>query len=198
MRCEFENMQIKFEFWEQIDMNTDIAKSIYNLLIACDKEFVPPLSTRNTTTQVNFNLGCTLSDLYPYQYLTDILKQQNILAIVDDLIVGIMSFRYNYKFGEAFDINISKDALNNYVSTICINKDYRRYGIAGRLYNYIENNLPNKYKGDYVSTRTWSTNKSHINLLYKYNYSLAYTVANDREYNGTKLDTLYFIKYLKK
>lgn len=192
------NMQIKFEFLDQIDLNTDVAKSVYNLLIECDKEFVPPLSTRNTTTQVNFNLGCLLSDLCPYEYWINILKQQNILAIVDDFIVGIMSFRFNYKFDEAFDINIPKDALNNYVSTICVNKDYRKYGIAGKLYNYIENNLPNKYKSDYVSTRTWSTNKSHINLLYKYSYSLAYTIANDREYDGTKLDTLYFLKHLEK
>ena len=191
-------MQIKYEFWDQIDINTDAAKSVYDLLIACDKEFVPPLSTRNTTTQVDFSSNCILSEMYPYQYWVDILKQQNILAIADNHVIGIMSFKYNYKLSECFDTHIRIDSINNYISTICINKNYRGYGIAGKLYNYIENNLPNGYKSDYVSTRTWSTNRNHINLLYKYNYMLIYAIADDREHNGIKLDTLYFIKHLQR
>ena len=191
------DIQIKFEFWDQIDLSTEIAKSIYDLLVTCDKEFVPPLSTRNTTTQIGFDSTCIVSDKQPYQYWTNILNQKNILAIVGDNVVGIMSFKYNYKLSGHFDTDIQKDAINNYVSTICINKNYRGNGIAGKLYDYIENNLPKKYKSDYVSTRTWSTNINHINLLYKYSYKLIYTIENDRECDGNKLDTLYFIKHIE-
>lgn len=191
-------MQIKFEFYDQIDLNTEIAESIYDLLVTCDEEFVPSLSTRNTTTQIGFDSACIASDKQPYQYWVNILKQKNILAIVDGHIVGIMSFRYNYKLGEYFDIGVQRDAINNYVSTICIDKNYRGHGMGRKLYDYIENNLPKKYTSDYVSTRTWSTNKGHINLLYKLSYVLMYTIANDREYNGNKLDTLYFVKHLER
>lgn len=51
----------------------------------------------------------------------------------------------------------------------------------------------------YVSTRTWSTNISHINLLKKRNYENTYTIRNDRILeDGTKVDTVYFGKNLRR
>lgn len=191
-----DSKRIELKFEERIDADTELAKSIYEILISCDKEFIPPLSTRNATTQTDFN--SIMSYVPPYQYWIGILKQQNILAFVDDCLVGFMSFKYNYKIGNWFSVKIRENDVNNYISTICIHKDYRRLGIARKMYDYIENNLPNEYKSNYVSTRTWSTNINHIKLLYQCNFALIHTIPNDREYNNLKFDTLYFRKKIDK
>lgn len=189
------NKQIELKFEEEIDINTVLAKSIYDILVSCDNEFVPPLSTRNATTQTDFNsiVSCEI----PYQYWINILKQKNILAYVDDCLAGFMSFKCNYDIGNWFNVKIGKNIINNYISTVCIYKDYRRLGLAKKMYNYIENNLPNKYRSNYISTRTWSTNINHINLLYQCNFLLVNTIPDDREYNDLKFDTLYFGKKIE-
>ena len=190
--------QIELKFEERIDANTELAKSIYEILISCDNEFIPPLSTRNATTQTDFHSSSIVSYAPPYQYWIGILKQQNILAFVDECLVGFMSFKYNYKIENWFSVNIMENVVNNYISTICIYKNYRRLGIARKMYDYIENNLPNEYKCNYVSTRTWSANINHIKLLYQCNFLLLHTILNDREYNDLKFDTLYFGKKIDK
>lgn len=155
------NKQIELKFEEEIDINTVLAKSIYDILVSCDNEFVPPLSTRNATTQTDFNsiVSCEI----PYQYWINILKQKNILAYVDDCLAGFMSFKCNYDIGNWFNVKIGKNIINNYISTVCIYKDYRRLGLAKKMYNYIENNLPNKYR----SSKDWCTLAQIIKLLYK-------------------------------
>lgn len=193
-----DSKQIELKFEERIDANTELAKSIYEILISCDNEFIPPLSTRNATTQTDFNSGSIVSYVPPYQYWIDILEQQNVIAFVDDLIAGFMSLKYNYKIGNWFSVKVRENDVNNYISTICIHKNYRRLGIARKMYDYIENNLPNEYKSNYISTRTWSTNINHIKLLYQCNYMLLHTIPNDREYNDLKFDTLYFWKKIGK
>lgn len=190
--------QIELKFEELIDANTELAKSIYEILISCDNEFIPPLSTRNATTQTDFNSSSILSCISPYQYWINILNQQNILAFVDDCLAGFMSFKYNYNIGEWFSVKILGNGINNYISTICIHKNYRGIGIARKMYGYIENNLPNEYKSNYVTTRTWETNITHIKLLKKCNYLLLHTIPDDREYNELKFDTLYFGKKMDK
>ncbi len=189
-----DSKQIELKFEERIDENAELAKYIYEILISCDKEFIPPLSTRNATTQTDFNSSSMVSYVPLYQYWIDILSQQNILAFVNDCLVGFMSFKYNYKIGNWFSAKIRENDINNYISTICIYKNYRRLGIARKMYDYIENNLPKEYKSNYVSTRTWSTNISHIKLLYRCKFLLLHTIPNDREYNDLKFDTLYFWK----
>lgn len=184
----------QIEFESNIDTSSELAKSIYEMLTSCDKEFIPPLSTRNATTQTDFNSCSIVSDLPLYQYWIDILKQQNILAFVDGYLAGFMSFKYNYKIGNWFSVEIRENDVNNYISTVCIHKNYRRLGIARKMYDYIEKNLPDEYKSNYISTRTWSTNINHIKLLHQCNFLLIHTISNDREYNNLKFDTLYFGK----
>ena len=126
-----------------------------------------------------------------------IVKQYNILVIDNDKIVGLMSFIHNFKEHKYFKID-KYDMINNYITTICVNKDYRNRKIATILYDYIENNLPQEINSEYISTRTWSTNLSHINLLKRRNYENTYRIKNDRMINDTtKVDTIYFLKHIK-
>lgn len=109
-----------------------------------------------------------------------------------------MSFIYNYDRNELFNKN-NIDDINNYISTICVKKEFRRKGITGKMYEYIENVLPKDTASQYVSTRTWSTNIAHINLLKKRNYDNTYIMKNDRTLeDGTKVDTLYFGKNVRR
>lgn len=172
---------------------------ILDILVECDKEFVPPLSTRNTTKQTDFNcIRIYDTDNKPIEYFKKIVEQHNILVIQEKIVIAFMSFIYNYDKNEFFHKNNIDDS-NNYISTICVRKKFRRKGITEKMYEYIENALPKDIESPYVSTRTWSTNIAHINLLKKRNYENTYTIKNDRTLeDGTKVDTLYFGKNLRR
>lgn len=173
--------------------------NILDILVECDKEFVPPLSSRNSTKQADFNfIGSYDTDNKPMEYFKKITEQHNILVIQDGIVIAFMSFIYNYDRNEFFNKNNIED-INNYISTICVRKEFRRKGITEKMYEYIENVLPKDIASKYVSTRTWSTNISHINLLKKRNYENTYTIKNDRILeDGTKVDTVYFGKNLRR
>ena len=67
------------------------------------------------------------------------------------------------------------------------------------MYEYIENILINNIESPYISTRTWASNIPHINLLKKRSYENTYTIKNDRILeDGTKIDTVYFGKNLRR
>lgn len=173
--------------------------NILDILVECDKEFVPPLSSRNSTKQADFNfIGNYDTDNKPMEYFKKITEQHNILVIQDGIVIAFMSYIYNYDKNEFFNKN-NIDDINNYISTICVRKEFRRKGITEKMYEYIENALPKDIASKYVSTRTWSTNIGHINLLKKRNYENTYTIKNDRILeDGTKVDTVYFGKDLRR
>jgi hypothetical protein len=111
--------------------------------------------------------------------------------VVDGNIAGFMSFIHNYR-DKVFDsYNIG---TNNYISTLCVDLKYRHQGLANLLYSYIENDLPIEIRSSFTSTRTWSSNSSHLSLLNKRNYVLVKRVINDREYHGKVADTVYLAK----
>lgn len=190
-------MEIKYFKSTELMKYKNYMDNILEILVECDKEFVPPLSSRNSTKQTDFNfIGIYDTDNKPMEYFKKIIEQHNILAIEDGIVVAFMSFVYKYDRNEFFHKN-NIDDINNYISTICVKKEFRRKGITGKMYEYIENSLPKEIASQYVSTRTWSTNLAHINLLKKRNYENTHTIKNDRILeDGTKVDTLYFGKNL--
>ena len=173
-----------------------IYDNILSLLNECNNEFVPPLSSRYSTQQKEFN-NIEVTNQKPNIYFDMIIKQHNIVAINNDKVVGIMSFINNYDKKEYFGADF-KNKNNNYISTVCVKKEFRHKKIATRLYDFIENQLPQEIKGECVSTRTWSSNKLHINLLNKRGYENTYTIKDDRTLmDNTKVDTMYFCKAIK-
>lgn len=192
-------MEIKYLKPTKLIKCKNYMNNILDILVECDKEFVPPLSSRSDTKQADFNfIGIYDTDNKPMEYFKKITEQHNILTIEDGIVIAFMSFIYNYDRNELFNKN-NIDDINNYISTICVRKEFRRKGITGKMYEYIENALPKDIASQYISTRTWSTNISHINLLKKRNYENTYTMKNDRILeDGTKVDTVYFGKNVRR
>ena len=142
------------------DQNSTEAQAIKSIMIACDNDFVPPLSHREDASKP---LGVQKSpdDITPYWL--EIIAQENIVAQnKKGDIVAFMSFKNKYQDAEKFSGVVKDGDTINYISTICVLHDYRRLGIASRFYDWMEVKLPRTVRGECISTRTWSTNNGHI------------------------------------
>jgi len=159
---------------------------IMRLLILTDHEFCPPLSSRVSTTQEYF---CQDGSSYNKDhsislYFQALLEQSFIIAIVDSVLIGFLSYIKDHIVA---DVNVL--SKNVYVSTICIDPGYRRRGITSCFYDSLEADTENHL----VYTRTWSQNHSHINLLIKRKYELIRELINDR---ASGINTVYYAKKL--
>jgi ribosomal protein S18 acetylase RimI-like enzyme len=159
---------------------------IKRLLILTDHEFYPPLSSRVSTTQEHFrpddssyNKGHSIS-----LYLQALLEQSFIIAIVDSVLVGFLSYIKDHIVA---DVNVL--SKNVYVSTICVDPEYRRRGITSCFYDALEADTENHL----VYTRTWNQNHAHINLLLKRKYEIIREFINDRD---SGINTVYYAKRL--
>ncbi|MBQ3147263.1 MAG: GNAT family N-acetyltransferase [Oscillospiraceae bacterium] len=156
---------------------------ILRMLQAGDGEFVPPLSTRNSTTQTDFVIvqGLTRGVLNYFRGL----KEQKLLAATENgHLLGLVSFRENFT-----NEKISK-LPNIYISTVLVSPEARGRGITGKMYE----TLFAEYKGASVFTRTWSTNAAHIRILEKLQFETLCVLKNDR---GQGVDTVYFQRIAK-
>lgn len=156
---------------------------ILRMLQAGDREFVPPLSTRNSTTQADFAAAQSRDDGV-VRYFHG-LKQQKLLAATEnDHLLGFVSFRENFTSEK-----ISK-LPNIYISTVLVSPEARGRGITGKMYE----TLFAEYEGTSVFTRTWSTNAAHIRILEKLQFETLCVLKNDR---GQGVDTVYFQRTTK-
>ncbi len=184
---------IKYELKKHVNLEESLA--IKELLMLADKEFVPPLSLRHSSSQLNFNNKQKTENIE--NYLNDILKQENILVIDDekDKIVGFLSFKFDYILNFDDERKFGLEKNNIYISTIIVNKKYRGRGITYSMYKLLLSKFPQKY----LYTRTWSGNNSHIFILNKLDFSELYRAENDRIetlLNGKQKnhDTIYYQK----
>lgn len=161
------------------ELNQEQKKQIFDLLCEADQEFVPPLSYRRDTTQKNLNSALEQEEL-PYAYYEKVILQSNILAVEEGNVVGFMSF-------EEESIQKIKQTTYHtiYLSTLIVQKESRRKGLANLLYK----ELLGRFPGKNITTRTWSTNAAHINLLGKLGFRVLVRIENDR---GRGIDTIYF------
>ncbi len=120
---------MKISFFKKITI-VSYKDDILELLSLCDQEFVPALSARTSTTQINLSSENKVSKI-PEAYFNNIINQNNFLAIEKGKVIGFMSFKLNYVCE-----NISTDySPNVYVTTIIVHPQYRHQGIAGNFYN---------------------------------------------------------------
>jgi ribosomal protein S18 acetylase RimI-like enzyme len=174
------------------DPMSDKAVAIKRLLIKHDNDFVPPLSFREDATRAIADMKLHETDIVPY--FETILAQKNIIALHDNKIIAFLSFQHNYENHFPFSTVAKEGDVINYISTIIVEKEFRRLLVANRLYEFIEHSLPNDMSSQCVSTRTWSTNESHIKLLAKRDYELTCTMHKDRRTSVGLLDSIYFCK----
>lgn len=156
-------------------------KDIWDLLVLSDEEFVPPLSSRNSTQQVGFAEGGMVENK-PYAYFETIKTQSFILALEEDKVIGFMSYIPNYSLPFLYN---GKEVISDYVSTVVVHPNYRGRKITQKFYNKLFE------RKTAISTRTWSTNRAHIKILCRMLFEQIVTIENDR---GEGIDTLYFLK----
>lgn len=155
---------------------------IKRLLAAADEEFVPPLSAREGTTQTE-GLSEQRNDALD-EYYEQCIGQSFIMVYENETVYGFLSFRQDYEISE-----LGKYTPSTYVSTIIVDPDARQEGHARSMYRELLTNLPEEVRDPYVTTRTWSTNNRHLNLLDDLGFELLNRIEDDR---GNGIDTVYY------
>lgn len=165
-------------------LDTEHRFQVYELLKKCDREFVPPLSQRTSTTQSV--LDDALSDEHgePRSYFQQLCGQSVLLAMEQDQLLGFMSFR-----GQHICEDVQDQVNTIYVTTVIVEPMYRGQGLTQTMYQELmgiaqSRNLP-------ISTRTWSTNDAHIKILSRLGF---YELLRIYDGRGKGIDTVYFRK----
>lgn len=141
--------------------------NLLNFLAFVDEDFYPPLSKR-----------CTLAE-----YLKNDLLNPNmsLLAIKNQEIVGFINLQLN-----------QPQRNECYINTIAVKNEFRKLKVGSRLIgSIIDYAIKSKFKN--IKTRTWSTNKSGLNLYNKFGFETDYVIANDRAHG---VDSIYLSKIL--
>lgn len=121
----------------------------------------------------------------PRCYFDDIQSQWIIFGLTDQRIIGVMSFIPHYNADILGDWSPC-----SYLSTLIVDKPYRRRGAARHLYGYLISH--SREIGDVaVGTRTWSTNVGHLALLDDLGFIPAKTIPDHR---ALGVDTIYFAR----
>lgn len=158
---------------------------IFRMLSEGDKEFVPPLSCRTSTTQKNLSSDCAAQSTDGIKAYFDGMMEQLILGCLEDeRLLGFMSFRENY----TCDCIDESTFPNIYISTLIVSPEARGKGLTKKMYSYLFGTV---YSDRNIFTRTWSTNGAHIAILEKFGFKNTVRIENDR---GQGIDTVYFEK----
>jgi len=158
-------------------------EAVWNLLVLADREFVPPLSSRNSTQQTSFHeKDSAIFTNQPYAYFETLRAQNFIIAVANQTIVGFLSYIPDYTLPIMYN---NEELTANYVSTIIVDPVFRGQGITQMLYRELMK------KNFSIATRTWSTNTAHISILQKLNFTNILSILDDR---GPGIDTIYFYR----
>lgn len=154
-------------------------ETIQALLTMADKEFIPPLSHRGSSTQSNLSGGENHAGILDYY---DSMKLQPvILAIEDGKCLGFMAFKENYTCD-----HIPQETLPNlYASTCVVDPCTRGRGLMKNFYKEMIRLWPERS----VYTRTWHTNYAHLHILDTLGFR---ETARLKEHRGPGLDTVYY------
>lgn len=150
-------------------------EEIEDILRRNEGEFVPPLSQRS---QAGGQIGEVKRDKVSgiEEYLNSLRGGRILVAInKDGERVGFLAYRKQMLHFTPFPVA--------YITTIIVDKPYRRLGVGTALYQEVLRREKEVY------TRTWSTNKEHLELLKKLNFRQVYIIKDDR---GKGIDSIYF------
>lgn len=88
------------------DLTQQEWNDIWEILCECNYEFVPPLSSRNSSSQADLRTGpgaagaCAADQ--PFAYFEELRKQQFIIAVKDSRVVGVFCKRNFLTFAKIF------------------------------------------------------------------------------------------------
>ena len=161
--------------------HTDYLKQVYSLLELGDKEFIPPLSSRGSSTQADLT-GSTCADGIT-DYFNSMASQPVIAAVEDGRCLGFMAFKLDHTCEQ-----IGPDKLPNfYASTCVVHPETRGRGLMRGFYETMIDLYPHLD----LYTRTWHTNYPHLKVLDKLGFSEIARLPNHR---GPGMDTVYFCR----
>ena len=157
-------------------------EEVQGLLVLADKEFIPPLSSRGSSTQADLSSTDSVSE-GAKAYYEAMSTQPVILALEDGKCLGFMAFKENYTCE-----HVGEDLLPNlYASTCVVNPVTRGRGLMTGFYKKMIELYPDRA----ICTRTWHTNHSHLHILDKLGFSL---IARLPDHRGPGMDTVYFCR----
>lgn len=152
-------------------------EQIRQLLILADKEFIPPLSSRSSSTQKDLSGTGDTGGIE--EYFSVMATQPVVLALEGTQVLGFMAFKENYTCDQISELP------NLYASTCVVHPLGRGKGLMTGFYREMIRQFP----GRSIFTRTWSTNAAHFRVLEKLGFSEYTRLKNHR---GEGMDTVYF------
>ena len=156
------------------------ADDIQALLALADKEFIPPLSARGSSTQQNFTCTDAVS-AGAKAYYRAMSTQPVIVATENGRCYGFMAFKKDYV------CEYYCKTPNLYASTCVVHPDARGKGLMTGFYRTMITLFPQHS----IYTRTWHTNISHLKVLEKLGFSLLTRLPDHR---GPGVDTVYYCR----
>jgi ribosomal protein S18 acetylase RimI-like enzyme len=162
-------------------------RALWTILCAVDREYLPPLSTRETIASRALDFQASPGE--PHAYFEEMLRQENVLVTIDSEYAGFMSVKPGH-----VDDAIAEVCPCSYVTTIGVFPAFRRFGVARRLYRAVLEETPPKIASRFFVTRTWSTNDAHVRLLGALGFR---EVKRLRDHRGAGIDSIYFTRYGK-
>ncbi len=167
---------VYFETVSQSGFSADIQA----LLVQADKEFIPPLSARGSSTQSDLSSGDCVSQGAQAYYET-MSSQPAVLALENGKCMGFMAFKENYI------CEYVKQLPNLYASTCVVHPTARGKGLMSGFYR----KMIELYPQHSIFTRTWHTNFSHLHVLDKLGFR---EIARIKDHRGKGSDTVYFCR----
>ena len=156
------------------------AEDIQALLVLADKEFIPPLSARGSSTQKDLT-GSTIVSDGAKDYYNTMSGQPVVVAVENGRCFGFMAFKRDYV------CEYYQKLPNLYASTCVVHPDGRGKGLMQGFYQTMIDLFPQCN----IYTRTWHTNVPHLKVLDRLGFSLLVRLPDHR---GPGLDTVYYSK----
>lgn len=155
------------------------AGDIHALLVQADQEFIPPLSSRGSSTQTDLSQTQSVSQGAKAYYET--MAAQPAILAVDETgkCVGFMAFKRDYT------CEYVGETPNLYASTCVVHPSTRGQKLMERFYRKMIELFPQCH----IFTRTWHTNYPHLRVLEKLGFA---QIARLKDHRGPGLDTVYF------
>ncbi|MBE7040539.1 MAG: GNAT family N-acetyltransferase [Ruminococcaceae bacterium] len=166
------------------EQKQEFFQDILHMMQLSDKDFVPPLSERSSTTQSSLAGQGEKGEGSVLNYLSEMIHQPILAAVEDGKILEFISFKENY-VTDGID---EKDLPNIYLSTLILHPDGRGRGLTKQLYGHLFNEL---YADRNIFTRTWSTNVPHIKILSFFGFE---ELKRLKDHRGAGIDTVYYVK----
>jgi hypothetical protein len=203
----FGSIEEDSDFRPRSELESVYAKGIGDLIWDANEEFIPHLSYRKGSTghsSVKNQIDLKTDGLR--DYTATMLTQKNILVFnTANDVVAFMSFRHDYDKRDYLThpkLDIKWTDKVNYVTTIIVGQNYRGQKLSALLYDYVESRLPISVHANIVATRTWdgdkASNEKHISLLNKRGYKLTCTLHEEREFEGSSHNTVYYAKRVER